>query len=560
MFEIGMEGRADHIYTNGHEALACGAWERARALFEASLQHEVTPETLEGLGMAAWWLDDAELTFEAREGAYRLYREKDDPVGAARMATWLAWDYLAFRGETAVANGWLGRAHRLLETRQNTPEYGWLILREGELALLYGNDTLRARRLGREGVSLGQALGHVDLEMVGLALEGLALVSEGDILEGMRQLDEATTAAVAGELSDLNAMGATCCYLIYACERIRDYDRATQWCARVTEFCKRWRIRSLFAVCRTHYASVLIWRGAWAEAETMLANATNELVTTRPARAFEGHMRLGELRRRQGRWEEAEKLFHDNDFHPFAQLGNAALALDQGDAMRASDLINRFLRGLSPEDRTSRSSGLELLLRVQIALDDLVGANNTLTELKSVTTNVGTPPLQAAAAFAEGCLANALGDQEHAKCRFEDAIDLFTRSGAPFETARARSELCHLLRKLGRMEEARHQATSALELFQELGAERDAEMMRTLLSTLDKASEKSSRRRKTQDLTRREVQVLQLVARGSSNRDIAAELALSEHTVHRHLANILAKLNLSSRAAAVAYAAKHGLL
>jgi predicted ATPase/DNA-binding CsgD family transcriptional regulator len=61
-------------------------------------------------------------------------------------------------------------------------------------------------------------------------------------------------------------------------------------------------------------------------------------------------------------------------------------------------------------------------------------------------------------------------------------------------------------------------------------------------------------------LTPRELDVLELVAQGSSNQDIARRLVLSEHTVHRHLANILRKLSLSSRAAAAAWAVRTGLV
>jgi hypothetical protein len=98
----------------GHEALDRRAWEEARRRFEQALDREESPKALEGLATAAWWLDDARATFEARERAYVLYRERESARDAARIATWLAWDYIAFRGDRAVANGWHQRARRLL--------------------------------------------------------------------------------------------------------------------------------------------------------------------------------------------------------------------------------------------------------------------------------------------------------------------------------------------------------------------------------------------------------------------------------------------------------------
>ena len=87
----------------GQAALGRGDWQAARAAFEASLKTEETPEALEGLGLAAWWLDLADAVFDVRERAYRIYRERGDSIGAARMAVWLAWDTAAFRGEQATA-------------------------------------------------------------------------------------------------------------------------------------------------------------------------------------------------------------------------------------------------------------------------------------------------------------------------------------------------------------------------------------------------------------------------------------------------------------------------
>src|SRR4249919_946420 len=112
----------------GSDALARGAWTEARDAFDAVLRDGEHPEALEGLGLAAWWLDLTDVVFDARERAYRLYRERDDSQGAARMAVWLAWDTAAFRGEQAIANGWLHRAQRILKDRPDSPEHAWLAL------------------------------------------------------------------------------------------------------------------------------------------------------------------------------------------------------------------------------------------------------------------------------------------------------------------------------------------------------------------------------------------------------------------------------------------------
>src|SRR4051794_891715 len=163
----------------GRAALARGDWQAARLAFDTALESEATPEALEGLGLAAWWLDLADVVFDVRERAYRIYRERDDSLGAARLAVWLAWDTAAFRGEQAIANGWLQRAHRLLEGRPDATEHAWLALRSGVFALLDDGDPVEAERLASEAVRIGKALGAVDYEMLGRALHGFARVTAG---------------------------------------------------------------------------------------------------------------------------------------------------------------------------------------------------------------------------------------------------------------------------------------------------------------------------------------------------------------------------------------------
>jgi LuxR family maltose regulon positive regulatory protein len=552
----------------GWQALAEGAWEDARVNFSAALQQEETAEGLEGLGWAAWWLNDITETFRSRELAYRRYHKRGDLRGAARVAICLSGDHFSRRGEYAVANGWAQRAGRLLDGLEPVPEHAMLGAWEAHMALWAHYDTADARRLGAEAMMLARSLGAVDLEMLAQALLGYVMVCEGAVQDGMRLVDEATMAAVAGDMTNLDAIATTCCYLIYACERVRDYPRAAQWCDRVMRITERWSHRLMFSVCRTHYAGVLMWRGAWSEAEAELTAATDELTATHPAMAVEGLVRLAELRRCQGRLEEAAVLLEKLDDHPVrifgskpALLGRATLALDQDDAASAADLAERFLRAVMPENLMDRVPGLEVLVRAQAALGNHGQAAETLRTLVAITSTIGTPPLRAASNFCKGVVAVASGDYAEARRRFEDAVDLFDQSAAPYEAARSRLELGNALAALGRLEAAAREARAAFTALEKIGAACETTRAAALLRRVEEASpEHAAGETAGATLTSRELQILRLVAQGLSDKEAAAALDLSEHTVHRHISNILNKLDVPSRTAAVAQAARYGVL
>ena len=540
------------------DALARGAWEEARAAFERELARQESAEALEGLGLTCWWLDRGDRVFEARERAYTIYREGGERASAARIAIWLAWDYAAFRGELAVANGWLRRARRLLDGLPESPEHAFLALREGVFALLEEGDPDRALEHAASAIAAAHAAGSIDLEMVGRALAGFARVTAGKVPEGMRELDEVNAAIVAGELHDAVSIGLASCYLIAACERIRDYERAVEWCHRLKAFCAKVGLRPLFAVCRTQYASVCLWRGTWTEADRELTLATEELAAARPAMTAEGLVRLAELRRRQGRVEEASEMFERAEPHPQASLGLAQLALDRGDARAAADFAERYLRRFPAGNRIERASGLELLVRAEVLLGRRREAAGALQELDSIAEEVGTSPLVGSSRLAAGIADAAAGDLEGARRHFEDSVDRFQQSGAPFETARARVELARTLGALGRLDEAKAEADRAIALLSEMNAE--VEIARARAAIPASSSVERTAAIPPGALSRREIEVLRHVAEGLSNQTIGERLFISEHTVHRHVANILTKLGVPSRAAAVAQAARDKLI
>ena len=250
----------------GWTELRAGRWEAARAAFAALPE---TAESLEGLSWAAWWLDDADAVFDARERAHRLYREAGNPSAAARMATWLASDELDFHGAATVAGGWLRRARRLLEPLEPGPDHGWLAFHEGYVAHAEG-DRARAVELAVAAAEIGRRFDVPDLEMLGLALEGAAQVAAAEVEAGMGCLDEATAAALAGEATIPISSAWTCCFLVSACTAVRDYERASEWCDRIAEFAARYGSRYMLGFCRAEYGAVHLWRGHWAEAEALL--------------------------------------------------------------------------------------------------------------------------------------------------------------------------------------------------------------------------------------------------------------------------------------------------
>jgi ATP/maltotriose-dependent transcriptional regulator MalT len=550
------EGISSDPVAAGWARLADREWAAARASFEGALAREETPEALEGLSWAVWWLDDAEAVFNAREAAYRLYRRRGEPASAALMATWLAADQLDFRGAVAVAGGWLHRAGRLLDPLAPGPEHGWLAFHEGYLAHLSG-DTPKARELGAEAAEAGRRFDVPDLEMLGLALQGAALVAIAQVEEGMRCLDEATATALAGEATIPISGAWACCFLVTACTSVLDYERAYQWCDRIAEFAERYGSRYMLAFCRAEYGAVHLWRGQWKEAEEMLEASVEDFSRSRPAMVGGPLVGLAELRRRQARAEEAALLLdRAGPFAP-AQLCRARLALDQGEARRAVELVERVIRQTPPERKLDSAPALELLVRARVARGELDEARSTLERLREIERLVGTEPQSAATQVAEGLLHAARGEHERARTLLEDAVDRFQRCGAPFEASQARIELATSLAALGRTEPAEREATTALDRMLELGAEAEAGRARRLL---DASIQGGNDGPSLPGVTRREREVLGLLADGLTNRQIAERLVISEHTVHRHVTNILRKLDLPSRTAAAAHAVRSGVV
>lgn len=533
---------ADQVTTTAdwdaaRSALRAGRWVQAAAMFAGLAAATDDASAHESLAQAAWWLDDAETTLGAREAAYRSFRAVGDDRGAARAASALGYDSMLFGKGLAVGRGWLTRAADLLGDRADVPEAGWLAVRQAEVALHVDRDAPAALQASTRAQAIGRDTCDGDLLIVGRALAGLARVRLGDVGAGMALLDAAAAAATAGDVEDLMWMGKICCWLISACQETHDLGRAADWCARVEDICVKRELAPLFAVCRTQYASVLFSGGNAQEAEATLVDVLARLRQSQRSSRLDAVAQLGELRRRQGRLAEAEQLLQQAGYRPAAVTSLAQLRLDAGDPERARSTIAELLRSIPAEQLLDRVDALAVAVAAGVAAGRTDEARAAAAELRSIAARVGTRAFLAHADAAEARLPAEGGAVE----RWQDAVRGFHAAGLAFDEADARLELARTLREVGDREGAREQESSA------------SAALWPLRGGPGEGSTAAS------PLTERQVEVLRLIARGLSNAEIAARLHLSEHTVHRHVANIYDALDLGSRAAAAAYAVGHGL-
>jgi len=552
----------NELLNKGRAALSVGEWEKAREFLQKALSEDQSSEIYEELGWACWWINDASGVFENRTKAFNLYLEKDDKLGAARNACWMGVDYIEFKGEFAVASGWFKRAENLLEGLPASSELCMLKILKARWTFQVDKNSELAFKLLDESLLMSKSLKNIDGEMLSEALKGFIMVVEGNISQGMPLLDGATLLAMTSESSDIKFTTITCCYLIDACERIRDYERATQWCDNVKELCKRWRYKAMFANCRMKHAGILIWKGDWIEAEEELLSAANELQEFRPIQVNACTVRLADLKRRQGKWSEAEILLDKVESHPLKQLFSAFLFFDRGEYEKALDIAERYLRRFVLSEKAERTVVLELLIKINVKLSKLEQAQSLFDELKEIANSINTLPLKAALLNAEGILNFANNNFEHAKQNFGDAIDIYDKIKSSFESARTRVILADVLVKLNKYAQAEGELDSAMNKFKDLGAAKDFEKARHALKNLYKETAEDSDKNKF-EFTGRELEVLRLISEGKNNEEIAEKLFLSVRTVEKHLTNIYSKVGVSgksARAYVASYAIKHNLI
>lgn len=536
---------ADDLVRRGREALAAADWERARRCLEQALALGETAEVLDLLGQAAHFQGDHGAAIGLQERAFAAYRRRDEPGAAAEVARWLAFLHGAVHGNGAAANGWMARAGRLLEDVEESVGHGRLALDRAP----WTDDPTERERHAKAALTIARRFGDRDLEFSAQALLGHAYVTSGRVAEGMSLIDEAMAAVSSGEVSRVDAIGEIYCRLLGACERVTDIRRAEQWIGAARRFVA-WG-DFVAPTCRLHYGGILIGVGRWPEAEEELLAA---------ARVFDGGyrgmraaplIRLAGLRVRQGRYEEAERLLEGQESRPAARQVLASIAMARGELALAEDLARLCLDGA--DAGAACVPVLELLVRIHLARDDLDGARQALDALTAMAGGGAHDRTAAAVELATGMLRAAEGD-ERGRTHLQAALESFSALELPLEAARAQLELARALVS-GAPAGALAEARLALATFERLGAAADADATAELLRALGEAAGRTWPKHYGA-LTKRETEVLALLASGCSNAEIAKRLYISPRTAEHHVASILSKLGLRSRAEAAAHAAR----
>jgi DNA-binding NarL/FixJ family response regulator len=537
----------------GREAFGSRAWADAHALLSAAgAQTALEPDDLERLATAAYMTGkdaDSEATW-AR--AHQELVSRGDTERAARCAFWLVFGLLN-KGERTRAGAWIARARGLLDgAGLDCVEQGYLLvaathlsIAEGDLASVYAGFSRAAE--------VGERFRDPDLMALARHSRGRILLRMGRISEGVTLLDQAMIDVETEGLSP-QVVGDVYCSVIEGCLEIFDVRRAREWTAALARWCdSQPDLVPYSGQCLVRQSEMLQLRGAWPDAVDAAARACERFLRgPRPPALGAAFYQQAELHRLRGELEGAEEAYREASRYGRNPLpGLAWLRLAQGRLKDAEAAVRRALDEAT--SRPARSRLLPVGIEVMLARGDVASARTATDELARIAGDLEAELLDAASARARGAVLLAEGDARAALAALRRAWTVFQEIGAPYEAARVRVLIGLACRALDDRDAADMELDAARSVFEGLQARLD-------LARVEELLRQPAAGRAPGGLTAREVEVLRLVAGGKTNRAIADELAISERTVERHLSNIFAKLDVSSRAAATAYAYEHRLV
>ena len=542
----------------GRAAFAGRAWEDAYgALTRADEQSPLASDDLDRLAWAGALTGRDDVYLRALERVYQARLDQREELSAARAAFWLALR-LFVTGETGRATGWIGRAHRLVEGK-DCPEAGYLLLpviRRHEMAGEYDEMAAVAGR----AVEIGDRFRERDLSAFGRTLAGKAAIRQGSTDAGLALFDEAMLSATTDELSPI-ITGLVYCSVIASCHNVYALERAREWTKALAAWCEaQSQLVTFTGACAVHRAEILQLGGAWGQAIEAARTTANRPVDGGGREAHEAAgdacYQQAEIHRLRGEPVEAEAAYRSASEHGREpQPGLALLRLGQGRVADAASAIRRVLA--ATPDPLRRVRYLPATVEILLAAGDVEAARGAADDLADVAARFKTDILGAMAAQAQAAIASAEGQPQAAIDPLRRALRVWQDAGAPYIVARIRVSLAHACQAAGDDDAAAIELDLARKTFTELGAAPDAAAIDAPSSASKSAGSASAR---PHGLSPRELEVLRLVATGKTNKAIARELHVSDKTVDRHVSNIFVKVNVTSRAAATAYAYRQHLV
>jgi DNA-binding NarL/FixJ family response regulator len=540
-----MRNRAEAL-ERGREAYARRAWLEAYDVLASVYEGEsLDAADLELLSTASFMLGRDDDCIAWLERAHRAHLESGETLRAVRCAAWIGLN-LAARGEIGPASGWLGRAQRLVEPLGECAERGYLLLpamfrHEGE------GDLAAAAAVAEEAVRVGERFDDRDLFALAIHGQGHMLIRDGRVPAGLALLDEAMVAVTAEEVSPI-VTGLVYCGVILACQEVYEVRRAREWTRALADW---WALQPEMVAftgrCLVHRAEILQLDGEWRDALDEARRAGERFAATRNPAAGLACYRQAELLRLQGDFAASERAYKEaSGFGWEPQPGLAQLRLAQGRTDAAVAAVRRAESATT--NPVERARLLPALVEILLVAQDVDAARRACNELEGLTRGYDSAMLDALTAQARGAVHLAAGEPREALVALRRASEIWNALDVPYEIARTRALVGDACRALGDEESALLEHDAARSIFERLGATHDLGRLGVTDGPVGHG------------LSRREVEVLRLVAAGRTNREIAASLVISEHTVARHLQNIYAKLDISSRAAATAYAFEHDLV
>ena len=539
--ELGRESYAKRAWVDAHESLS-----------DADRDSPLGADDLELLARSAYMLGRDVDYVAALERAHRVHLDSGRELPAANCAFWIGLN-LFLRGETAPGTGWFARAQRLVERQDGDCAERGYVLTGVCVQHMAARDYEAAYATAEEAAAIGERCGEPDLVAFGRMDQGNAMLSLGRTDEGRRLLDETMVSVTAGELSPI-AAGLVYCSTISICQDAHELRRAREWTAALTRWCEQQPdMVAHTGICHVHRAELMTLGGAWDEALGELSRLGERLaggMVNQRAMGQAAYQR-GEVRRLKGEFETAEAAYREaSRLGREPQPGLALLRLAEGNADAAKASIRRAVGEAAQQ--LERAALLPAYVEIALAAEDVEAARGAWRELEDIAGHQGSDALAASAAQAQGAVMLTEGDADAALTATRRAWNLWEELKAPYEAARARVLVGLACRRLGDEDAATLELEAARQAFADLGAAPDLAALHSLTAPPEHVD--------TGGLTARELEVLRLVAAGKSNREVAAALTISEHTAARHLQNIFAKLHVSSRTAASAFAFEHDLV